>query len=217
MKLPQSPKLLLDFGQVLTLEQDQRVFASILQEWHCSSETFFAAWKHFRPAYDLGELEPRHYWQAVRLAVHKSNGSAATTSALSENDLSGLIHTDLQSFARPRLAIHHLVQHCLDLHIPVGILSNMPPEHGERWKETWPWLQRCSLCVWSGEEGMGKPDPLIYRLMLDRSGWPAADILFVDDVLANIAAAREAGMSAHHFIDENAAVACIQQWVGLHP
>jgi 2-haloacid dehalogenase len=53
--------------------------------------------------------------------------------------------------------------------------------------------------VVSGQIGLMKPDPAIYRHLLDRFGLQAADSLFIDDVPANVDAARALGMHAHHF------------------
>lgn len=55
--------------------------------------------------------------------------------------------------------------------------------------------------VVSGDEKLTKPDPAIYRLALDRFGLQPGDALFVDDNAANVAAARDLGIHAHHFVD----------------
>jgi len=53
----------------------------------------------------------------------------------------------------------------------------------------------------SGEEGLAKPDPAIYRLALDRFGLRAGDTLFVDDRAVNVEAARREGLQAIQFSD----------------
>ena len=55
------------------------------------------------------------------------------------------------------------------------------------------------VIVVSGDEGVIKPDPDIYRRLLDRTGLAAADCLFVDDSARNVAGARAVGMRAHLF------------------
>ena len=54
--------------------------------------------------------------------------------------------------------------------------------------------------VISGVEGVRKPDPAIYALVLDRLGLPAADCVFVDDLPGNLKPARALGMGTvvHH-------------------
>ncbi|MGA1635685.1 MAG: HAD family hydrolase [Gemmobacter sp.] len=61
--------------------------------------------------------------------------------------------------------------------------------------------------VVSGHERILKPDPAIYRLLLDRNGLAAGDCLFVDDVAANVEGARAVGMAAHHFTGPEALAA----------
>jgi len=53
--------------------------------------------------------------------------------------------------------------------------------------------------VVSGREGLLKPQPEIYRLLLARNGLAAEDCLFIDDNEANVVGARAVGMQAHHF------------------
>lgn len=53
--------------------------------------------------------------------------------------------------------------------------------------------------VVSCEEGTVKPEPRIYRILLDRYGLDPAQTLFIDDRAANIAAAREAGIDGFLF------------------
>jgi len=53
--------------------------------------------------------------------------------------------------------------------------------------------------VWSCEEGLRKPDPKIYEVMLKKLGLPAKACVFIDDKLTNIEAAKKLGMEGIHF------------------
>ncbi len=53
--------------------------------------------------------------------------------------------------------------------------------------------------VVSGDERLVKPDPAIYRLLLDRYGLEAARTVFVDDRADNVAGAEAVGMIAIRF------------------
>ena len=54
---------------------------------------------------------------------------------------------------------------------------------------------------------MRKPEPEIYELTLERLGDAgAAECLFVDDVEVNVEAARELGLTAVHFRDNEQAI-----------
>ena len=53
----------------------------------------------------------------------------------------------------------------------------------------------------SGREGVIKPDPAIFRVLLARSGIEAARSVFIDDSLANVRAAARLGFHTIHFRD----------------
>lgn len=63
--------------------------------------------------------------------------------------------------------------------------------------------------VVSGEVGMIKPDPAIYRLFCDRAGLAAADCLFIDDKPENCASAESVGMQAEVFTTPEALEAAL--------
>ena len=48
--------------------------------------------------------------------------------------------------------------------------------------------------------GMVKPDPAVFRHVLEALGQPAGAVHFFDDSLKNVRAARAAGMDAHHTV-----------------
>jgi 2-haloacid dehalogenase len=52
--------------------------------------------------------------------------------------------------------------------------------------------------VISGDEGVTKPDPAIYRALLDRYAIEPEDALFVDDRAANVEAATALGFRGVH-------------------
>lgn len=54
--------------------------------------------------------------------------------------------------------------------------------------------------VVSAEIGMVKPDPAVYRYLVERFGLEAPSCLFVDDVEANVAAASSIGMQAVRYL-----------------
>lgn len=62
-------------------------------------------------------------------------------------------------------------------------------------------LRRLEAIVVSGREGVAKPDPRLYRLLLDRYAVDAASAVFVDDSPSNCEAAADLGMTAIHFVD----------------
>lgn len=55
--------------------------------------------------------------------------------------------------------------------------------------------------VVSGQEGVAKPDPQIFRLLARRLGQRLEGVFYVDDAVRNVAAAAAAGMDAVLFTD----------------
>ncbi|HYE44836.1 MAG TPA: HAD family phosphatase [Caulobacter sp.] len=85
--------------------------------------------------------------------------------------------------------------------VPQFGLTNMA---GPVWPTIPPMAPACvhlKAVVVSGDEGLIKPDPAIYRLACARAGLAAEELLFVDDSAANIEAARALGFHVLHFTD----------------
>jgi FMN phosphatase YigB (HAD superfamily) len=55
--------------------------------------------------------------------------------------------------------------------------------------------------VVSGEEGVVKPEPEIYRRCLERNGLAAGDCVFIDDNADNVAVARRMGIDGILFTE----------------
>jgi 2-haloacid dehalogenase len=83
--------------------------------------------------------------------------------------------------------------------VPCYALSNMEAETFPLRLQRFAFLRSFDGHVISGLEGMVKPDPRIYRLLLRRYDLPAARTLFIDDNADNVTAARAAGMRAVRF------------------
>ncbi|MFD3561252.1 HAD family hydrolase [Streptomyces sp. NPDC058686] len=79
----------------------------------------------------------------------------------------------------------------------VAILSNS-------WANTYPDRLRDGRfepVVISGEVGLRKPDPAVYRLLCTRLGLPPERVAFVDDTRPNVEGARRAGLHGIHHRD----------------
>lgn len=96
-----------------------------------------------------------------------------------------------------------------DAGIPRAILTNNVREFREWW---WPLLEFDTLfdvIIDSHEVGMRKPNPEIYNLTLNKLETTAARTAFLDDLFANVDAARRLGIHGIH-VEEDATEA-IQQ------
>ncbi len=82
---------------------------------------------------------------------------------------------------------------------PLYSITNFSSEKFALTQKRFDFLTVFDGIVVSGDERLVKPDPAIFRLLLDRYGLSAADCFFIDDSPANVEAARMIGMAAHHF------------------
>jgi putative hydrolase of the HAD superfamily len=78
-----------------------------------------------------------------------------------------------------------------------AIVTNNIREYGDAWRSRLPLDELFDLVVDSCEEGVRKPDPVIFRTALDRLGVSEPSrAIFLDDFAGNVTAARELGMRA---------------------
>ena len=85
--------------------------------------------------------------------------------------------------------------------VPLYAITNFSAEKFAEAQERFPFLRRFRDVVVSAHERLLKPDPAIYRLLLDRNGLEAGRCLFIDDSERNVLGAEAVGMRAHHFRD----------------
>jgi putative hydrolase of the HAD superfamily len=90
------------------------------------------------------------------------------------------------------------------------MLTNNVREWEPLWRSMLPVDEIFETVVDSGFVGCRKPEPRIYEMTLERLGLPAAGCLFIDDLEHNIDGARELGMNAVHFRDNEQAIAEIR-------
>jgi len=82
---------------------------------------------------------------------------------------------------------------------PVYALSNWPTEKWQLIRPRFEFFNWFDEIVISGEVGLAKPDPQIFRLLLDRIGYAPAECLYIDDAAHNIVVAAQLGFRTHHF------------------
>jgi 2-haloacid dehalogenase len=78
--------------------------------------------------------------------------------------------------------------------VPCYALSNWSAETFPPQRERFPFLGCFDGIVISGEEGVVKPDPRIFRILLDRCRIVPREAVFIDDNPVNAAAAEAIGI-----------------------
>ncbi len=77
--------------------------------------------------------------------------------------------------------------------LPIGCLSNTNRLHWEHQFAQWPILEQFQQRFLSFDLGLVKPDPAVFSTVASQLGSDPARILFLDDVLLNVEAARSFG------------------------
>jgi putative hydrolase of the HAD superfamily len=86
------------------------------------------------------------------------------------------------------------------------------------WGNEYPrhdWDGLFDAVVISGEIGMRKPEPRIFRHALDRIGLTGEECVFIDDIEANIVAARALGIAGIHHLDADTTIAELESLLRL--
>jgi putative hydrolase of the HAD superfamily len=81
------------------------------------------------------------------------------------------------------------------------LLSNMPVSTFEYLLARYPFFAHFKHHVISGAILMVKPEPAIYKHLVEKTGIVPAESVFIDDLLKNIVAARESGFHTIQFHD----------------
>jgi putative hydrolase of the HAD superfamily len=93
-----------------------------------------------------------------------------------------------------------------------GLLSNASTREPARLIERYALEGLFDVVVLSAAVGLAKPDPVIYRLALERLGTVAEATVFVDDYEPNVAAAAALGIWGIHFTGYQALLAALREW-----
>lgn len=111
---------------------------------------------------------------------------------------------DLQEPVRPT---EELIGRLKEAGYRLYVLSNMSREFID-YLRTFPVYGLFDGEVVSCEEGVVKPEPRIYELLLERFGLEPAETLFIDDRRVNLEAAAAFGIRTQHFDPKDAEGSC---------
>lgn len=105
-----------------------------------------------------------------------------------------------------------LLQDLREADVPLYAITNFSREKFAECEIRFPFLKESFAdVVVSAHEGVVKPDPAIYEVLFSRNALVPEQTIFIDDSAANVAAAREFGMHAHHFIGADGLRAVLEE------
>ena len=125
-------------------------------------------------AFDQGRIEPEPL--AQQIAVRTGMTVAEVT------QLIGAIPDHLS----PKPDTVELLGQLHDVGVSLYFLSNMPAPYARELEARHAFLGYFKTGVFSGDVGLSKPDPQIYALAAQRTGKPASQLIFLDDLAENI-------------------------------
>jgi putative hydrolase of the HAD superfamily len=173
--------LLFDFGEVISVAQPPGEVAALAALAGRPEAEFTRLYWDHRPAYDAGGTAA-DYWTAIL-------GAAPGPDLLGR-----LVERDVASWLHLNPATLRLLDSLHAAGTPVSLLSNAPHELA-RELERLADLRPFQRLLFSADLALIKPDPHCYRAALGALGADPADVVFVDDRPANIAAAAALGMT----------------------
>jgi 2-haloacid dehalogenase len=92
-----------------------------------------------------------------------------------------------------------LLERLVERGVPLYALTNFSAEKYAETSERFAFFRRFSGIVVSGRVNLLKPDPAIYRLLIETYALEPSRCLFIDDSAANVEGAREVGLGAVRF------------------
>lgn len=134
-----------------------------------------------------GELDEWRYWDAIALGAGFTDGLELLVAVT--------VETPEPELYRPEALA--LMDDARRAGLKVGILSNdLVRFAGEEWVARQAAFARVDALCDATRAGVRKPDPRAYLLAAEALGLPPADVLFFDDVQANVDGSLAAGMPA---------------------
>jgi len=122
------------------------------------------------------------------------------TTGRSREEVRTLIHATRESL-KPIEGTVRMVDELATAGVHLYLLSNMPESTFEYLVQHHRFFSRFKHLVISGAILLKKPEPAIYKHLVEKTGIVPAESVFIDDLLKNVIAARECGFEAIQFRD----------------
>jgi putative hydrolase of the HAD superfamily len=179
-----------DYGMVLTGLPNQQAHAAMLEITGLAPKRFEELYWADRHAYDEGKLSGVTFWQKFA----RDSGLSLTSS-----DLEQLNAQDVLMWTTQNPAMVAWQQQLRAAGLRTAILSNMGDTVLASIEKEFAWLGNFDVLVWSFQLGIAKPDPAIYRHVLEKLGTRPEETMFIDDKRVNVEAAEALGMMGFEF------------------
>jgi putative hydrolase of the HAD superfamily len=139
-----------------------------------------------------------HEFDRGTLTVETAATHFSRQSGRSPDEVRALLRATAESLA-PIDGTIHLLEQLAAARINLFLLSNMPVSTFEILSRRFAFFAHFKQLVISGAILMLKPEPAIYKHLVDTTGIVPAESVFIDDLTRNVVAARECGLHAIQF------------------
>jgi len=186
--------VIFDYGEVISLPQSDADRAVITRLAGVNSgagraERFWAAYFAHRDGLDQGSAGVAAYWRAIADEV----GARWDEARVHE-----LWAADFRSWLSVNPAVIEVLADLRAGGTRLALLSNAGPDYGSYFRHG-PLGDLFEACYVSGELGLLKPYPEIYRHVLADLGIGPAEAAFIDNRDTNVAGAQAVGITGHVF------------------
>ena len=166
-----------DLGGVLLNWQDDWLYEEVSRQTRISINKIKQDFDSYISLLFTGKISEKEFWEKILGDVKINPNTICET---------------FQKNASLNEDIFALAQHLKKCKYQIGILSNITPEtrktlHNE-------WFTSFDHVYFSNEIGIAKPDPQVFRYVLDRHAH--SEIFFIDDKQENIDAAKRHGINS---------------------
>jgi putative hydrolase of the HAD superfamily len=182
-----------DYGGVLCHPPAASEIDRLALTFGLPRDKFWRMYGRLRGPYDRGSIGAGEYWRTM---------AQCAGVLLSESELKALHARDLAMWSGYDNSMISLAGELRQSGIKTGILSNMLADMLQKLRAEAAWLSLFDVQVYSCELGLVKPEEAIYARLVEEMGVDASRTLFVDDLPANVEAARRAGLRAVVFESE---------------
>lgn len=189
--------IVFDYGDVLS--KPSAALPKLAATLGAPLAEFEKAYWDLRVPFDAGST-PLEYWRAVGDALGLPVDAAKSDE---------LTRIDVDGWAQLEPSALEVLEALAEAGASLALLSNAPAVFGE-WVRAQDWARHFKVTLVSGDVHCVKPDPEIFRLLVEKLGAEPADCLFFDDRPSNVEGARAVGLRAELWLGADAARASLQ-------
>ncbi len=185
--------VIFDYGGVISKPQNAESILKIIKKLGLrDNDHFKTIYSIYRKDIDSGLLSLKEYWAKTLSELNLE---------FSGSDFDWLIREDIVSWADVNEETVDLIKELKQKGIKLAILSNMVTETLDYLRKNTSFIPLFDFEFFSCDINMIKPNPGLYKYVLDRMKVKAEDCIFIDDITVNCQAAENLGIKTVQFVD----------------